>query len=84
MLRYSDEDDAAEVDSALAPERRRPPLRPRRRGFDCRPSPEESEDPAEAVREAESETTAGSASSRLASAAVRPASSIRTRCFSPT
>ncbi len=35
------EEDAADSgDFALAPERRRPPLRPRRRGLDCRPSAE--------------------------------------------
>src|SRR5579875_1767006 len=127
---------AAEADSALAPERRRPPLRPRRRGFDCRPSssPPESPPPAApappcsppaAPRESppagapaappesapaappatpaeapprapaprrrrtaavdlDSGSRAGGASTSVATASVRPACSIRTRCFSPT
>src|SRR5436305_11906416 len=80
--------EAAEADSALAPERRRPPLRPRRRGFDSRASSS-----LELVAGEESRPALGPASEPFgppfastseATAEVRPASSIRTRRFSPT
>src|SRR4051794_32589269 len=60
------------VDSALAAERRRPPLRPRRRGLDSRASSPPSP------------FSRGESSSSTAFAAVRPGSSMRTRRFSPT
>src|SRR4051794_9276323 len=61
------------VDSALAAERRRPPLRPRRRGFDSRASSSASPSSAR-----------GESSSSTAFAAVRPGSSMRTRRLEPT
>src|ERR1700733_4960618 len=74
-------DDAVlDADSALAPERRRPPLRPRRRGFDSRSSPASS--PSIVPFDAGVPDAGRSRSDAVAS--VRPASSIRTRCFSPT
>src|ERR1700761_3142931 len=67
---HSEPDEPA-AEAALAPERRRPPLRPRRRVFDSSSSSEAPFSP-------------GGTSSRDATAAVRPTSSMRTRCFSPT
>src|SRR5207302_856332 len=65
--------DAGAADSALAPERRRPPLRPRRRGLDSTAS----------IASSAASASAGTSTSE-ALAEVRPTSSIRTRCFSPT
>src|ERR1700761_5773650 len=67
---HSESDEPA-ADAALAPERRRPPLRPRRRGFDSSSS-------------SEAPFSGAGTSSSEATAAVRPTSSMRTRCFSPT
>src|SRR4051794_31550175 len=58
------------VVSAFARERRRPPLRPRRRAFDGSASP--------------GSVTCGSASTSEAVALVRPTSSMRTSCLVPT
>src|SRR5436305_8906686 len=72
--------EAAEADSALAPERPRPPLRPRRRGFDSRTSSAAAV-PA-APRPAPSANSGASTSEAVAW--VRPTSSIRTSRLWPT
>src|ERR1035441_6269984 len=86
----SDSDDD-EAELAVAPERRRPPLRPRRRGFDSRssepvsdPSPSADPAPPPPLAPPPPPPPPPPTSTNDATAAVRPTSSMRTTCFSPT